>query len=523
MSLAWPKNGIAGLLFISFIPFVFVESYILNHKEKFSKFAVFFYVYVGFLVWNLLTTWWIYYASLFGAIMAVLLNSLLMSIVFQLFHYCRKILNRQHIHAHESGYFILIVFWIGFEFFHLSWELSWPWLQLGNGFATSIKSIQWYEFTGVMGGTLWILTLNIMIFRLLLNFSNKTRKIQSLKYSLFIMAVLIIPLITSWIMYYSYEETSNPVNVVVIQPNVDPYGEKFVPEFREEIWNKLLGQSVTKATKETDFILWPETSIPGTVSLHQPDEPMSITRIKDSLKTLFPQTVVITGADCYEVYNEPKTATARYFRDGECCWDSYNSALEIDSSGLTSFYHKSKLVPGVERMPYPQIFRFLEKFAVDLGGTTGSLGTSEEPVVFSSGKVPVAPVICYESVYGEYVSKYITKGAQLIFIITNDGWWGDTPGYRQHFTYASLRAIENRRCIARSANTGISGYINQRGDIIESVPFWEQHALSQTINANDKLTIFTRYGDYIGRISIFASLAIILLTFVKRFSGKKLL
>ncbi len=522
LSLSWPKNGIPSLLFFGFIPFLIVEYQVFRNQQKYSRFAVFFYTYPGFFLWNLLTTYWLYHATLAGAAMAVIFYAFFMSIVFQLFHYCRKKLNQSYLRPFDTGYFILIVFWISYEYFNLKWELSWPWLQLGNAFASALKSVQWYEYTGVMGGTLWVLVLNIMIFRLILMFAEKSPEKQLRKFSLLLLSILVIPIFISLRLYYTYTEKYNPVNIVVVQPNVDPYEEKFVPEFRDMIWDKLLGQSLATAGSNTDFIVWPETSIPGSVPINSPEIPQAIIKIRDSLKQHLPGTVLISGADCYEIYDEKKTATARNFADGECCWDSFNTALEIDSSGQKNYYHKSKLVPGVERMPYPGLFRFLEKYAIDLGGTTGSMGTSPEPVVFSSGKVPVAPVICYESIYGEYVTGYIRKGAQLIFIVTNDGWWGDTPGYRQHFAYASLRAIETRRSIARSANTGISGYINQRGDVLLSVPYWEQHALSYTINANDTQTVYVKYGDYIGRISVFASFAIIIIMILRRFAGKKI-
>jgi len=521
LSVAWPANGFAPLLFFALIPFLIIESQILRNREKHSGFAVFFYTYPGFFLWNLLTTWWIYNSTFFGAAMAIIFNALFMAVVFQLFHYFRKVINRSHRNPYESGYFILIVLWISFEFFHLNWELSWPWLQLGNGFASVIKSVQWYEITGVLGGTLWVLLVNILFYRLIVMYFEKHPFRLLQKHSILALVVLVVPIIVSLIMYYSYTEKEHPVNVVVVQPNIDPYGEKFKPEYREKIWENLLGQSMKKADSQTDFIVWPETSIPGSVRLNGPEESYSVRIIRDTISAYFPQAVLVAGADGYEIYDEEKTATARYFSDGECCWDSYNSAFEIDSSGLRAYYNKSKLVPGVERMPYPQFFGFLEKFAIDLGGTSGSLGMSPEPLVFSAGKLPVAPVICYESIYGEFVTHYIRKGAQVIFIITNDAWWGDTPGYRQHFAYASLRAVETRRSIARSANTGISGYINQRGDVIESVPYDEKHVLKNTIHANDKLTIYVRFGDYIGRLASFASLAIFLIVAVRRFFRKK--
>jgi apolipoprotein N-acyltransferase len=125
--------------------------------------------------------------------------------------------------------------------------------------------------------------------------------------------------------------------------------------------------------------------------------------------------------------------------------------------------------------------------------------------------VRVATVICYESVYGEFVTGYVKKGANLIFVLTNDGWWGDTPGYHQHNAFSSIRAIETRRSVARSANTGISSFINQRGEVLQKLSWWQRGAIKDTINANDSITFYVKYGDYIGRVARFFSLLVVLL------------
>ena len=108
------------------------------------------------------------------------------------------------------------------------------------------------------------------------------------------------------------------------------------------------------------------------------------------------------------------------------------------------------------------------------------------------------------------------KGAELIFVITNDGWWKNTPGYRQHLSFARLRAIETRRSVARSANTGISAFINQRGDLIQTTGWWEEAAIKSTLKRNEKMTFYVKYGDYIARISVFVSVLLILFLFVRK-------
>jgi len=176
----------------------------------------------------------------------------------------------------------------------------------------------------------------------------------------------------------------------------------------------------------------------------------------------------------------------------------------------------------VEQMPFPEVLKLVESYAIDLGGTSGTLGTQSERTVFK-GIDPTqqaAPSICYESVYGDFMRSYIAKGANFIVIITNDGWWGETPGYKQHLAYARLRAIENRRSIVRSANTGISCIINQRGDIVKSLPYWQTGAFSGTIELNTNLTIFSITGDLLGRTASLLSIALLILYFVKRIKTK---
>ena len=114
------------------------------------------------------------------------------------------------------------------------------------------------------------------------------------------------------------------------------------------------------------------------------------------------------------------------------------------------------------------------------------------------------------------MTEFIRLGANLIFIITNDGWWQDTPGYIQHLNYARLRAIENRRQIARSANTGTSCFIDEFGNIEQATPWWKEALISKRMSKNLELTFFSRYGDLLSYCSVLTSLILILyLLFIK--------
>jgi len=522
LAAAWPLHGFTYLIFIALIPMLWIEDYITKNHNNYSKFSMFFIAYPGFFTWNLLTTYWIWNSTVVGGILALLANSLLMTLVFHFYHFSRKIIFKR-----AKAYLSLILFWIAFEYFHMDWDLSWPWLNLGNVFATQPQLIQWYEYTGVFGGTLWILLCNILFFELFLNFNfsktiekNNYKKI--LKLSLTIALCLFLPVTVSIIRYHNYTEKGKSVDVVVAQPNIDPYSEQYSTP-PSEILKRMLNLSKTRLDSQVRFLVFPESALQEYVWEDVFEQSESVTAIKKFLKD-YPNLSVIAGISSQRLLDtdEPLTLAARALNGmpGRF-YEPFNTALLIDSSDVLQKYHKSKLTPGVEKMPFKKLFKPIEKLAINLGGTVGSLGIDAERKVFKSmDGNKVSPVICYESIYGGFVSEFVRNGAELLFIITNDGWWGNTAGHRQHYSYAALRAIECRRDIARSANTGISCFVNQRGDILQHTDYWKAAVIRQNMNANSELTFYVKYGDYIGRIALFSAILLLLLSFVRAIMKK---
>ncbi|NCC73803.1 MAG: apolipoprotein N-acyltransferase [Sphingobacteriia bacterium] len=509
LSLGWPMYGFPWLLFFGFVPLLFIEDHIQQNFHNFHKYSILKYSYVAFIVWNTLTTWWIWNSTIFGAIMAVLLNSLFMAVVFWLFH-----LSKKSFYSRSNAIYLLIIFWIAFEYLHLDWDLSWPWLNLGNGFANYTKWVQWYEFTGTLGGTFWILLLNILFFKLIKKILGKTEgSVSILSNSITALLVLTIPMIFSIILFSNYEESGESVEVIISQPNIDPYTEQYNTPVKEVI-DKTLGIAEPLITEKTRFLVCPESALQESIWHHVAEESRSVVLIRRFLEK-YPQVNIVIGASTFRLFeeNEPPTRTARQFADVEKYYDAYNTALFINDSAPVGLYHKSKLVPGPEKMPFQRLLKPLQHLAFDLGGTVGSLGTSAERTVFSSkcGHYHVPAIICYESVYGNFTAEFVRNGANILFIITNDGWWDNTPGHQQHFLFAPLRAIETRRSIARSANTGISAFINQRGDILQTTEYWVPDAIKTTLQANTKFTFYVKHGDYIGRICTFLGIFLLLI------------
>jgi apolipoprotein N-acyltransferase len=511
LSPAWYAWGHGLFLAFALVPLLAAEDYLDQNKDRYGSGSFFRYSFLAFMIWNTATTWWIVNATAVGVIAAVFINSFMWSATAWCFHVVKRKLGI------IFGYFSLILFWISWEYIYHNSEISWPWLALGNGFAYNIKLVQWYEYTGVLGGSLWMLVINILIFNLIKSYSAGISRSRILAQITIILVLTGGPIAFSLLRYYTYTEQVAPKTIVVIQPNIDPY-EKFVsiPSLDQTLVQ--LTEAAKVADSTVDYFISPETSINNNIWMDQIDSVPDIRMIRAFLHS-YPKAAYIPGIQCYKRYlpGEKLSENAREIPGTGLYYESFNAAIQLDSTLKVPFYFKSKLVVGVEKMPYARYLRFLEKLTVRLGGAMRGWGTQKERGVFfsSTDSTGVGPIICYESVYGEFVTGYVKNGANLLFVITNDGWWGDTPGYHQHASFSSLRAIETRRSIARSANTGISCLINQRGDILQELGWWKRGVLKGTLNASHALTYYVRNGDYIGRVACFFSIIVLAATLLQ--------
>ncbi|MGY2130711.1 apolipoprotein N-acyltransferase [Hymenobacter sp. HD11105] len=539
--LGWPVNPapLAALLLVAWVPYLRLEQ-VLTQRGA-SGWKVFRYTYLTLVLWNAFTTWWVSHSTLGGGIAAVVLNALLMCLPTMAFYHTKRLAGP------TLGYLSLPIYWIAFEQLHLHWDLTWPWLTLGNGFAQANSWVQWYEYTGFLGGSLWMWVVNILVFRAWFGFKANAvlKAANSFEEVIFRpgeafpkrsfasrwlapLLAAVLPIALSYFIKANYQEKGPQAEVVVIQPNIDPYQEKFqgaenfIPI--EEQVTRLLTLTAQHSTPQTKLVLWPETSLDQVQWENQFDANPNTQRVRVLLAQR-PNLELITGITSLVAYpsKEAASVTARY-RDDAGYFDVFNTAAYLpNTSTPATFYHKSRLVPGVEKVP-PLLTKLIAN--IDLGGTVGSYGSQTERTVFRSptdSMLRVAPLICYESVYGDFVAEYVQNGATLLGIITNDGWWSDSPGHEQHLQYATLRAIETRRDIARSANTGISAFINQKGEITTRTGWWVPAASRATVRLNSELTFYARHGELIGpAMQVLAGL-LLGFTLVRRFTGPKTL
>jgi apolipoprotein N-acyltransferase len=566
--LAWEPMPFTPLVFIAFVPFFYLAEW-GRSTSKGKNFGV---LFLALMLWNISTTWWVWFASDVGAIAMLILNSLLMYLPFGLSRW----LQRKKWFKWDAKW-LFIALWLLYEYGHHRWDLSWPWLTLGNAFSGMPWYVQWYELTGTLGGTALILSVNILVYQALNRDPLNVNRSFMMQFRLPVALVLLFGLLSivmgqlaSDFVDQKKSKLKQPYRVVAIQPNYDPYDEKFVLDPMQMVRDMA---KTSDSAGPADCILWPETSLVGNIDVGSPAQDQQVSFLmhhwqkngtadvepaRDSSqndpRTAKPPSMLI-GSNMIHWYiwmgkGKPDVA-ARQSSNPEYWYTLHNSALWIQPElwthgnslvrGDIQFYHKSKLVPGTEQLPFVTVLPFLERLAISLdeNSASGTLGKNATAKALGNGNSKVAPIICYESIYGDYVSEYVKDGASWLAVITNDAWWNNTPGHKQHFSYAKLRAIEQRKWVVRSANTGISGFIDPLGrttmrsvwyqgrDERSAEPALDKHtddgkitqvgtqlALSQTIYLNQYRTIYNRLGD--GKILKILLLAMLFLSWFNR-------
>lgn len=532
LSVSWPTYGIPFFIFIALVPLLMVEHEITKFsKIKRKGWAVFGISYLVFIIWNIVTTGWLYGSqnpdgspALLAVVIPVLANSLLYSTVFMLYHWYKKI---------QGTYWGLVFFvaiWMAFEKFHMSWELTWPWLNLGNVFSDYPKLVQWYDTLGATGGSFWILLINVYAFYTLRIWeAGRKRKALIINSSVLVLGIL-LPMLISVFTYNSFnEKPSGQVNVLLLQPDLDPYNEKYQKDSLQiltELLHLAEKNSPQNSEVKIDYYIGPETSVPGSGSISETGFEQSL--ILNSIKNFLsprPGSVFATGISSHRFFLDGTEVPKNAYQTQSGYWvESYNSAVQLIPNQKVEVYHKGKLVPGVEIFPYMNTLKpLLGDAMLNFGGTMASLGVDEERKVFSNpfNQGKLAPIICYESVYGEFTTEYVKNGANFLAIMTNDSWWGVTQGHKQLLSYARLRAIETRREIARSANSGISAHINAKGDIEADTLYGDQTALFAKINLYEGETFYVKAGDLLTRISIFVLGFLIFYTLIKKIQNRR--
>lgn len=454
-------------------------------------------LYVFFFTWNTMAAFWLLVINTTGGIFALVVIPAIMTIPVLLFHFLSFKLSVIY-----KG-LIFICCWLAYEFLQHHWELAWVWLTLGNSLVSVHYLVQWYEYTGVLGGSLWILIASVLLFESWQQAENR------IKYIVALSTWLLLPAWFSIYLYVTHVEEGIETEIVVVQPDFDPYTEKaqedpgYISIYHQNLRLAALAKSQT--SENTDLVLFPESAISSSLDeeplTSKNNWPLDFKQLIDSLEA-FPKANILVGISTYTKVNELRKdePTVIQSKSRKFFYRSYNSALFYQTDSVNQIYHKSILVPGGEMFPLLPLFKKI-LFFYDFKDITTP---QKERVVFKrTDSISFAPLICYESTFGEYVGDYINKGATILCVMTNDAYWQGTPEPRQHLMIDRLRAIEYRRSIARASHHGHSGFINQKGDFEQLSATQVQVAVRGNLHANNMATFYLQHGDFIGRVALF--------------------
>ncbi len=479
----WVRSCTVGALLVTAFPpypflfafLAFPALFLLSRlvEQAASPRQAMWHAYPGLLLWNLGTTYWLAFATVGGGVAAVTANAAVMTLPLGLYRYLRR-----PEHGPWTSALLFAGTWLSYEWFHHRWDLAWPWLTLGNAFSNLTLLVQYAEWTGVLGISAWVL----MGARLMP--AAQTRWGQALFY---------FPMILSFLLWgvRSQPVAEGSVRAAVVQPNFDSYQPLSGFETESDALETLLAIADPVMDGRVDLVLYPENAFEGRLRAAAGAWPNPrISAVAARWEAL------VVGGGSFVARHDPERAPFPARTDAEGPYDIWNAALGYDAEGgAPVVYGKRNLVPLVERMPFAPVMAYLlpdEVMAAWMG-----FGIGTEAVQFDVDGTRFPALICYDSVFPDWVRRQTADGAGFLSVITNDGWWGDTPGHEQHFAFARLRAIENRRAVVRSANNGISGLILPSGEVAWRTTYWTRDVRVTDIPIHAGTTLYVRFGDWI--------------------------
>jgi apolipoprotein N-acyltransferase len=503
----WQSSYFWVLLIIAFIPLV----YLIEERSKFKLFLVYFI----FVVWYGVSVFWVLDVNTEAAIAVWLIYPIFILVPFLIYKFTLKKYN------YRIASFVFIATWLSIEYMHHNWGFGSPYMTLGNGLAGSIKVIQWYEYTGVLGGSLWVITINFLLYGIIrkVRINQKIKKVHIVT----IFCVVLIPIAISLQLNKRTIENTKNIEVVSVHTNADCYNFKYKVAPRKLI-NHYLKATLSTITEKTAFIVWPETAIKGKywISEKSIKDGSLLKYIKDTIALKSPNANIISGIFLNQfVSNNDKIDAYAHFNKNHKIWYyKYNGAINIDPQlDRYEYRTKQKLVPMEESTPYPSIMSGLKGVVKSLGNFNFYY-EKEDGKVFYNRKTDTkaSMLICYESLFGEEVSKHSKNGAEVLFVGLNEGWYKNIKAASDFNRFGILRAIENRKFVVRSSNDGISSIIDTKGNIIEELSDFRPGALRVTVGTNKKITFYAKHGDYLGRYSVVLLVLLLVSHFIYKYS-----
>lgn len=522
MVLAFPPNELYILGFLMFLPLMYVME--KTGKKNFWAF------YLSMMVYQVGTNWWIA-AIQEGKDPWLIASGVALGIGHPFFLmlpllFLRLLRNKLFAENPNRIVWLFPIVWTGFEWLHSQTDFSYPWLSIGN---TQIFNTAWVQMADL--GGVWLVGLvigycNVFIYRYLQSFrGNEILGAKRLRHLIPLAVLIILPVVYGMnrLDYYDNErmQQGEALDIALIQPNINPWlkWDGLSPHkqvnMHFEITDSLLNEG-----EDIDLAIWSESVITQIgMEFHSEHDFTYVRRHAENRGYS-----LMAGFADVHIYEDGEDipAIAKYSDGLGKYYDTYNAAFLIDPDDPQierenpQIYHKMRLTPFAERFPHAETFWFMRdlvKWGVGISGW--QKGRNQKNLIYRDS-VHIAPIICIESIYPDFVSDFALKGANIFTIITNDAWYDFTIGPEQHYQIARMRAIENRRYIARVANTGVSGLIGPDGADLERVTQYKKSGKVVSVPIMEGYTLYTLWGGYIGWLCLSISTLFILFAIFKR-------
>lgn len=478
--------------FIALIPLLFASEYTLNYKKSFLLFLG--QLIVTFWVFYLWVGLWVLKTANIGFLLGITIVLPFILLIAPYIFFNKRNSN--------SALVYFVAAWISAETIQSYFQLGTPFYNLGNSLGRTPALIQWYEYTGSLGGTLWILTVNIIGFR----FLQKLIKEQkfSAKLGSAVVLAFIVPIFLSLYIYNNYEDQGISTEILVVHPSTDCFEEKYKTNIYT-LMDDYLKIIIPQLTDKTEYVVLPETAITNGGWISDFKRNLIFKHFYERTAE-FPNLKLVTGAVTYEtipniekIEGYKKIPRIRYSKNYKTWYYTYNSALQIEKEMPVQMRVKESLVPFQEYAPYPQYLPRLTPVGIDF---QFSKKKKNMQIFISKNRKKTAALVCYELVFGRNFNKAAKQGAEAFFVLLNEGWYVDVKKVpKQFLQLATIRAIENRRSIAYSSNMGISAFINQKGDVVSSLDNIEPGFLKYNLKFKKTNTLYTTIGNFIGLIA----------------------
>lgn len=366
---------------------------------------------------------------------------------------------------------LLPLFWVALEYVRSFLFSGFPWENLGYSQYRLLTLMQCADITGVYGISLVIIWVNALLYMLLRGVAHKMIPWKAIVFTILLISAMLLYGTIRIKNVAELTADSTPVNVGLVQGNIEQ-DIKWDRSFRDQALNRHRTLTLDALSAGAELVVWPESATP----FYLQNEPLYQATLFDLIRN--------TGA--YLLVGSPALA----MEDNRLV--SFNSAFLLSPAAtVVGRYDKMHLVPYGEYVPLKEFFFFVDKMVEGIGDFKPGESISLMPLPGSEFGV----LICYEIIFPDLTRRFVKQGAGFLVNITNDAWFGNTSAPCQHFSMAVVRAIENKRYIARAANTGISGFISPIGEIKAASAVFTRASINATISPLAITTLYTRYGD----------------------------